>query len=291
MTTDKGGYTENELSVLTAEERAALDTMDDEANADDGGDADPEGDAAAQDKSAATEGDAGTETNDGDTKEQDAKPDPSAAKATPNFPSFAAPANAEATLNDIQSKVDRLDEAFDLGEITAAEHRAQTRELAAEERSIRDSLLMAQMSEQAKMQAYQATVGTFLATHTEYEPGSQMYHFLDTELRRLQNKAITEGRDGLDPALITEAHQSLRALIANSERTTPAEPAAKDAAKPQVPPRRELPPSLGAIPAADMQNVTDGVFAAMQKLDGLEYEAAFARLSDAQRDAYLSRAN
>ena len=57
-------------------------------------------------------------------------------------------------------------------------------------------------------------------------------------------------------------------------------------------PRREIPPSLSGVPAADATDADDGNrFAALDRLadkGGVEYEQALAALSESERDAYLA---
>lgn len=300
MTNNNGGYTDDEMSVLTDEERKALGALgaldadeadearaeqpDTQAQADTGATA---GDKAEKDGSTATMPNNGVHGGKDEAGAQQGQTLASPAQ-TGAFPQFTAPQDADATLADIRGKVDTLDQAFDDGEITAAEHRAQTRALVDAERQIREEMLMAQMSEKARLQAYQNTVQTFLATNPEYEPGSQKYHLLDAELRRRQNEAANAGRDPLEPSLIEQAHGSLTALFSGA----PTQPIQSTVSKAQTPqPRRDLPPSIATLPAADMQSVTEGAFSGLARLNGEDFEAAFAKLSDTQREQFLAHAN
>ena len=51
-----------------------------------------------------------------------------------------------------------------------------------------------------------------------------------------------------------------------------------------------VPPNLGTLPAATANDTDDGKFAHLDRLEGVAFEEALAKLSDAQRDEYLRSA-
>ena len=51
-----------------------------------------------------------------------------------------------------------------------------------------------------------------------------------------------------------------------------------------------VPPNLGKLPAATANDTDDGKFAHLDRLEGVAFEDALAKLSDAQRDEYLRSA-
>ena len=51
-----------------------------------------------------------------------------------------------------------------------------------------------------------------------------------------------------------------------------------------------IPPNLGKLPAATANDTDDGKFAHLDRLEGVAFEDALAKLSDAQRDEYLRSA-
>lgn len=212
--------------------------------------------------------------------------------AAPAFPRFDAPKDAQAQLSELSKRMDDLDTDFDNGELTAAEFRAQTRALQDQERTLREQMLMANMSEQARKQTYQTSVQSFLSSHAEYQEGSQMFSLLDAELRRIQTAAPGKGIDPLDPSLIHQAHASLQALFGKSTGApvSPTTPAAQQQTQQQVP-QRELPPAFHSVPATATQDIGDPVVNGLSRLDGEEFEAAFARLPEATREQFLARMN
>lgn len=66
---------------------------------------------------------------------------------------------------------------------------------------------------------------------------------------------------------------------------------AKPPAKPAAAPRKPAPPTLAKVPAAAQTGAEDGSrFAYLDRLDPVAREAAFAKLSPADQDAYLQQA-
>jgi hypothetical protein len=280
-----------DLDVLTPEEREALAHLE----ADSGNPATP---SDADDATGAVTG-AASATLEAETSQDQpvastiaappAQAD-AAAAAPPAFPRFEAPKDAEATLSALSKQLADLDTAFDEGELTAAEFRVQTRALQDQERAIREQILMANMSEQARRQSYDTAVQSFLATNAQYQQGSQMFALLDAELRRIQTEAMAKGFDPLDPSLIHHAHASLQTLFGNA-----AGAAANPPAPPQtpVPPgaQRNLPPAFHSIPATATQDIADPVVSGLARLSGEDFEQAFARLPEATRQQFLARMN
>lgn len=294
MTADTN-YSDEDLALLTEEERAALVEDDDddgptpdageqdgtEDGAKDGTASDP-GDGAAEESAAAEDEPAAPAADQAAAAaaEKPAAPaaDPGAQPAsTPAaFPLFEPPADAQAKLEDLSRQQDELAQRFDEGEITATELHQQSRALAEQEREIRDGLLLARISSETQMRTWEAHVTGFLAAHNQYAPGSQMFHLLDAEVRRLQEQQPDAQHD---PAILAQAHEGLQALFA-------AQPA-QAAAAPAVPPRPALPPTLAHLPAADITGA-EGEFAGLDRLSGEAYEEALASLTDAQRERYLA---
>lgn len=307
--------TDADTASLTDEEREALAHLDadDEEDGAEGTDDGAEGDnGAAAAATAAAASDEGTSTGDKDPPAEPADPAPPAAKdaagfgdgpkpdgaappaapAATSFPRFEAPADAGAKIEEIQAKLDKLADDFDNGELTASELRAQSRELEQQQRDLQNQLFKAEMSAQARTQEYQQAVRSFLAAHPEYKVGSEDFEILNTILMRIQNDAIAKGHDPNDPSLFNVAHQR---MLARSGQTTeqPKDPEPKPGKKNVLPdpPPREMPPNFGKIPASAEAEIEDPVMQGLRNLKGPAFEAAFAKLSEDAREAFLARLN
>lgn len=305
--------TDTDTASLTAEEREALahlDADDDEDGAeatDDGADRD------GQEAAAVAKSEDGTSTGDKDPPadpaepapptakdaagaEDGAKPDgtpPPAAPAATSFPRFEAPADAGAKIEEIQAKLDKLADDFDNGELTASELRAQSRELEQQQRDLQNQVFKAEMSAQARTQEYQQAVRSFLAAHPEYQVGSEDFEILNTILLRIQNDAIAKGHDPNDPSLLNVAHQRMLARSGQAMEQ-PKDPEPTPGKKKIVlpdPPPREMPPNFGNIPASAEAEIEDPVMQGLRNLKGPAFEAAFAKLSEDAREAFLARLN
>lgn len=128
------------------------------------------------------------------------------------------------------------------------------------------------------------TVKSFLADKPEYKPGSLRHQMLDQEVRRLQTEALENGRSNFDPTILANAHKKIVDELG-------AAPGAKQPAPTNPPPKKELPPSLSGLPAADMTETTDNShFAVLDRLatsSPEKFEAEMAKMSVAERERYL----
>lgn len=295
---------------LTPEERAAIasdddiietdgddnqdegtgdDAADDQDAGDEAGDDDGAGDDDAGDDGAAGAAEQGAADGAGDAaaEQQDGTATESAA------PVFVAqvPADAEAKLADISTKKDELITQFDDGDITAKEYQQQLDALLKEERQIEQVLLKAQlaaeMEQQRQMNEWNATVNGFIADNPRYNPTTspRMYKMLDAEVREVANSEEFKNRtDSAAGRLILQrAHENLA-----KELGFEVKPAGKQQ---QKVPKPNLPPSLHTAPAAEASETSNGKWAVLDRLqatDPISYEEALMKLSDRDRDAYLS---
>ena len=290
----KHHYTEDELELLTEEERAGLEdpnfvddpidgtTASEKADADDAAAAaenneDDEATKAADAAAAAAEEAA--------RKEPPAKPDAPATAPAPTVPTYTAPADLADQIKALEGQVDALDAKFDEGELTAAELRQQTRDIERQIRELERTGERAQLSWDAQTATWEnETVKGFLADHPAYTPDSPLYPMLDREVRKLQTG---EYKDNMfSPDILTKAHESVLAGVA---RLTGAPvPNPKDTSLGGK--QREIPPNLGGLPsAADDDLGGGGDFAYLDRLQGVAYEDAFAKLTADQQEAYLAR--
>lgn len=231
-----------------------------------------------------------------------AKPEPAAAAtpaAEPEQPAASAPppvnvpliraedtAAATARLEAIDTEADTLATRFDDGEMTAKEYGAAIKALEAERRdldwSVRKAALSAEVEEQQATKAWFTSVSEFVATHTEIKPGTLRWNAFDTAVRMVTsdeaNASLTNAKK------LEKAYAMLTAEFGGG----PAPAASKAAA---LPPRPALPPSLANIPASAVNNADDGRYANLDRLmdtDPMGYEAAMAKMSEADQAAYLA---
>ncbi|WWT39852.1 hypothetical protein [Microcystis phage Mwe-JY25] len=289
--TDRTKYSEEELALLTVEEREALLDVEpgedeEEDDEDEGKDepepakadeAEPEGDKAKEPEPAKADAEAKADDEPKPATQAERQPE---AQQPSAFPRFDAPADAEAKLAEIDTRLQALATRFDEGEITAAELIREQRAIQGEERQIRDALLMAQMSQRAEAALFEQSVDAFLAANPVYKPGSAAFVALDAEVRRLQ----TESGRTFDPAHLAAAHGNLTAAFGVAPKAQAPQP------QRQTTPRPELPPTLGGVPASDMTAAGEGEFAHLDRLNGPDYEAALARLTPEQQSRYLASA-
>lgn len=296
-------FTDEELDQLTEEERAGLEEDIDEGD-------EPTADGEAEEKAAAAGLDGAAEAAaqpeaaqpDEEPGQQaeapaaaaeappaPAKPEQSAQKPLPAEPDAEAELKtAKDRLGQIETELAELAAKFDDGELTAAEMHEQQRQLNQESVDLRVDIRMQERQQQdARRQEKllsekwgEETAPAWLGAHPEYKAGTPMFHALNGMLRELQGEAMAAGRTQYDVALIDEAHRRIQEAMGR-----PAAPAAATRK-----PAREIPPTLAHTPAAAATPTDDGNrFAHLDRLAGEAYEDALARLSDADREAYLAQ--
>lgn len=282
---------------LTPEERAAIASDDDIIETDDLPE-DPKDPADPEDPPADPEDNPADPADPADPVDPPADPvdtpaDPADVPAPTEQPVFVAqvPADAEAKLADIASKKEALITQFDDGDITAKEYQRDLDALMKEERQIEQALLEAQiaakMEQQRQVNEWNATVGGFIAENPRYDPKTspRMYKMLDAEVREVANSEEFKNRtDSAAGRLILQrAHENLA-----KELGFEVKPAGKQQ---QKVPKPTLPPSLHTAPAAEASETSNGKWAVLDRLqatDPVGYEEALMKLSDRDREAYLS---
>jgi len=277
---------------LTAEERAAL--------ADDDGGS----------ETTATDADDGAGGDDGQSTEgaeEQAKAGAEAAADTP-APAAAEPAaaaiedrpqqapilvspvpeNVDAKLAEISSQKSALLDQFDNGDVTAKEYQQQLDALSKQERQIERQQdradLASQMEQQRLQNEWTATCNTFVERNAVYKDNPRLYKALDAEVRELAAKPETANWSG--QKFLDEAHKNLAEAFGFQAPAPGDKPAPKAAA-----PKRELPPNLAKVPAADVEDTNGGRFAVLDRMansDPMGFEETLSKMSAAERDAYLS---
>jgi hypothetical protein len=265
-------YTEEEMQDLTEEERAALEDLEAE-----------EAEAEAEDeKEEAGEADGGN----GDDAEEEVGKDSVATEFQPLLDADA-PEDAAEQLEAIARQKEELVQKFDDGELTAKEYQLELDKLAKREREIEQAQFKArlaqEMAEQQQRNAWLATVNQFLSEHSEYRQYPLRYKALDLAVRELAAQEENQGLSGRE--ILEKAHEQIveQFGLARTE----------DDLKPEGKKRRkiEAPPTLANVPAASATETEDGRWAKLDRLietDPERYERELAKLSDADREAYLA---
>jgi len=214
------------------------------------------------------------------------KPMPAATKPAGPLPNWKAPEDASDRLKDIDAQIDTLASKFDDGELTAVEYRQQTRDLENQRRQLDREILKEQLSkesaadllERQKSEWFDGTVPKFLEAYPEYRDKPLLLGALNSAVLEIQTAQLD---NQFDPDVLVRADAKVREQLGLAPRNT--------AAKVVVPPR-DIPPSLAHVPAAEPEDVEgNSEFAALDRLEGVAYEAALARMPDDVRERYLAR--
>ena len=285
--------TEEELALLTEEERDGyLDDEDDdegeEGNGDEGDD-DPQDDptlavddpaAAAQ---AAANDQAGDDQGDGaETKEE------FTTQPKPLF-NTEIPADIQAQRTEIDEKEDALDKQFDEGDITFSEHKKALREINQQRNALDRAELKAELAAEAYQtqidNSWQASQTAFFASHPELNTANEVQMTALDHLVRQETKATLDKGGSIGVPELERAYAKFKQAF------NIADSAPKQQQKQVKTPKNGIvPPNLGTLPAATANDTDDGKFAALDRLEGTAYEDALAKLTDAQRDEYLRSA-
>lgn len=283
------GLSAEDLAMLTDEERAGY--LDDEGEGTDGDDQDADDDDTGADGKADDKGDEngadGDDSQDAgadkDGEGEDKLDDP--IKPTPLFKA-ELPADIEAKRTALDTQEDDLVKKFDEGDITFAEYNKELRSLNRERADLDRAELKAELAQEAQQsqveQTWQTTANTFVAEHPLISKNETMWSSFDAIVRRVtaetMQKGEQPGRRDLEKAY-KQWTEDLGITDAGMQKS-------QSKQKKQ----NIVPPNLGKAPAATANDTDDGKFAHLDRLaesDPLAFEAALAKMSDAQRDEYM----
>ena len=227
-------------------------------------------------------------------------------------PSLSVPEDGQATLPaDYDTKVADLAErekalkaSFRNGELEFDDFETQRDELLREREALTVARTKAEISQemtaQTAEQQWRATVDTFIAATAkagsiDYAKDAEKLADLDAFVKMLAGKDENAQRP-MD-WFLAEAHRRVQAL--HGAPSTAAAPAAAPAPAPAAPrtvdqaraarkPAADaIPTTLAQVPGSDGPGDVSGEFADVLALDGMEYEAAIARMTPAQRERFL----
>lgn len=299
-------YSDEDLANLTEEEREAFLAEDDsEEEADDAND-----DGAADDQSGGDgdDGDAGDDDGDGDgagTEDEGAEADEAAGKGAAGqegggeegdarserwqapLLSPDLPDDIEEQMAAIKQERAELRRKYDDGELTLDEYEEQKDALDDRRLDLREQMSRAkiaqEMQERQAQQAWLDTVNDFLDANPEYRENELRYNALDAAVK----KVAAEDQSLSGREIMARAHQMVLDAFGLTK---------SDEGKAEQQPRRQkrkvdVPPTLGKVPAAEGTEVQDGKWSRLDRLmetDPERYESEMAKMSDADREAYLA---
>lgn len=281
--------TEEELALLTEEERDGyLDDEDDDEGEGEEGNDDPQDDPtlAVDDPAAAAQAAAndqeGDDQGDGaETKEE------FTTQPKPLF-NTEIPADIQAQRTEIDEKEDALDKQFDEGDITFSEHKKALREINQQRNALDRAELKAELAAEAYQtqidNSWQASQTAFFASHPELNTANEVQMTALDHLVRQETKATLDKGGSIGVPELERAYTKYKQAF-NIEAAAP-----KQAKAPSAKNEGVIPPNLGKLPAATANDTDDGKFAHLDRLEGVAFEDALAKLSDAQRDEYLRSA-
>ena len=294
-------YTEEELAGLTDEEREALLEAEDDTTTTmeeslEGAGNGEQGDGEAvkgDDKAGANDaGDGAADAgNGGGDDGAGAGATVEAGKPAPLLVA-EAPADADAKLAAIGEKKNTLIAQFEDGDITAKEYQTELDKLAKEERTIERAVdkaqIAAEMTQQQETNAWLAQAQDFVTNkHPEYSKSQVRHMALDNFVKEIGRNPANASMTGAQ--ILAEAHKR----VVEDLGEAPAKKAAADASKPLKGSQAEPPKTLAKVPAAQGNDVDDGRWAQFDRLastDPVALEEKLMKLSESERDAYLSRA-
>lgn len=304
---DKAGVTgddddKDDKHVDTGAGKGKTGEEGDDADADRGNDKDKAGDTGGADA-----------TGNGDKPGADADADATGTADEPGdkpAPLLVVdmPENAEARLKEFSDKKANLLEQHENGDITTREYHEQLEALNRDERKLEREIDRAQtaadMNAQQEKNAWQQQIDTFTQkTHPEYSTSTFRWQALDLAVKQIAAKPEAASWSGAK--VLAEAHKLVEADLgavpgkpadqsaADDKRTDKQKLELTAANRPLKGSKAEAPKTLRDVPAAAPNEVDDGRFAALDRLQATDPEAHEERLmkmSDADRDAYLARA-
>ena len=288
--------TEEDLALLTEEEREGYladdededgEGDDDQGNADEGaggeeGDDDP---TLAVDDPATTPPAAnpqnGGEGGDAEPQEQ---------LMTQPKPLFNAdlPADIEAQRTALDEKEAAIDQQYDEGDILFTEHKQALRDINKQRNALDRAELKAELAAEAYQtqidNSWQASQTAFFSAHPEINTANDVQMTALDHLVRQETKAVLDKGGVIGVPELERAYTKYKQAF-NIEAAAP-----KQAKAPASKNEGVVPPNLGKLPAATANDTDDGKFAHLDRLEGVAFEDALAKLSDAQRDEYLRSA-
>lgn len=285
------GMTDEELSMLTEEERAGLEDDDDDGDYDEGDEDDEHDDDTGADDSDDDGQGAGQPDDDGQGQGTPAAADEDNAYVPQQHAQGPNVEEINTQLTTLQQERAQLAEMFSDGEYTASEYQDKLDELDRQRDELRWQLRKGELVEDARRtqeaNEWFSEVGRFLKENPDVQRNKLVLGNFDQCVREVTGdpaNASLSNRRQLELAHAKWCEALGVPAKGKGKRGAPA-PA------PALAQRAPLPPNLSRIPAADLTETDDGQYKALDRLmdtDPIGFEKRLARMSEAEQDAYLS---
>lgn len=212
---------------------------------------------------------------------------------TKSMPVYVAevPEDADAKLKGLADKRADLRKQYDDGDITFDELESARDEITKEEKAIERAQLKAElaaeMQQQQTVNDWNRDVNSFLDANPEYRASDVRYQALDMMVRKIGGAPEAAKMTG--PQVLAKAHEELQKAFGVAAPVKKDDGNGKGEKKP--PPKVDVPPSLGKLPAAENNDTQGGKYAALDRLletDPLAHEDALMKLSASERESYLA---
>lgn len=210
-------------------------------------------------------------------------------------------------LNTIMDQKKALDTDFENGDLKHAEYMQKRDELSAQETGLRLQVSQAQFAENQNKstaeQRWEWEQDRFFEDHEIYTKDRLMHAALDAAVKDLAGNKDNAGKS--ERWFLNEAHRQVSRRFkleaaptdkegdggkdkgegdgAETQGQGQGKPKSKAGAKPDL---KGIPKTLGNLPAAEDNDAAASEFAALDKLTGMEYEEALARLTPEQQERY-----
>lgn len=185
-----------------------------------------------------------------------------------------------------EKAMDDLEQSYNDGDISTTEFMKEQRRLNNENINLvllkERANLARESSEQALMNHWQGLIQPFLAKHPELGEDEVSMSGFDSYLKQVTGPVMQAG-GAPGQAEIDKAY----GLWCKRFNFTPA------GEQQQAPAGRKpitAPPTLGGLPVSNGNSVEDGRWAALDRLEGVAFEEALAKLSPSELDEYSKRA-
>jgi hypothetical protein len=200
-------------------------------------------------------------------------------------------AEVDAKLGEVKSQIAELDKAYDDGELDFAEYRQKERELADQQANLiadkREAELAIKVNTEAASRTWEDNVARFMSENQMFATKTGQAA-LNGALQDLyaDEKNLTASHDWLLNKAASMVRADMGIDVAPVAGETAAEKAARERAKKSADARNKLPRTLGDTPVADEPDTSADEFSSLDSLQGLELEAAVARMTPEQQERF-----
>lgn len=211
---------------------------------------------------------------------------------TPKLSGELLPEFAQATeqaYDAADAKIDAIEAKFSEGELDEDAKRAEIRKVERERDAEIRRLNASSQNMEIEGQKWQAEQAAFFKANDAYAKNNTLFNALNAEVVRIANLPESAGKSGLQVLYAAKATVDAAIMAIAGTARAAATPKAAQTSQPQKPKAR-MPDvkTLTDVPAAAAPEVGQDRFAHLDKLDGLQLEAALARMSEADQAAYLA---